>query len=214
MNFYQKKFESKSQLDFLDIGCSNGTGYDYLRRNFGDSGLCIDIDPEKVKNALKRGVPAVQLDACNVDIFSDNSCKVVSIMHVLEHLPNTETVNGILKESSRIASNTIYIRGPMFYEKYLSELGLQFYWSSWTGHSCHIEPEKIIELAKTHIPKNSFKHKLNYRSEVKTSADSCVHPLNGKIDRHDYNPKKDPPKNNNIKLENIYKEFELYIHLK
>jgi hypothetical protein len=206
-----KEFDSISQLDWLDVGCSEGKSYSYIQSKFGKNGLGIDIDPVKVETSRKAGVPAIQLDACNMHIFSDGASKVVTFMHTLEHLPNVDIVGNILKESIRVATDKVFIRGPMFYSKYLNELGFQFYWSNWRGHTCHIEPDEIVQIMDEF---GYSKYNLMYTRKVHSSKDPCIHPLGGKIDRHDYDRKIDPPKNHEVNFENIHGEFELIFDLK
>lgn len=119
-------------------------------------------------------------------IFNNNACKLISIIHTLEHLPNEEIIKNVLKESIRVASNKIYIKGPMFYKDYLAENGFQFYWSNWRGHTCLIEPDKIIEIMKN---LGINKYKLKFLHIVKNSNNNCIHSINGLIDRHAYKKK-------------------------
>jgi hypothetical protein len=204
----------KKQIDFIDIGASKGGSYKHIQKIFNFvSGLAIDIDAKKVKVALENNVPAICLDAASMHIFNDNACKLISIIHTLEHLPNTNVIEGVLKESIRVASDTIYITGPMYYLNYLKPLGFQFYWSHWRGHTCLIEPNEIIQIMEK---LGQTKYQLNFKEKhrIKNSSHPCIHPINGKIDRHDYNSKIDPPKKMNITFEQkIYKEFELIFTL-
>lgn len=203
-----KTFPSVAQLDFIDIGGSQGGSYEYIKNKFKlANGLTIDIDPNKVNIARTRGIPAIQLDATNMHIFNDNACKMVSIIHTLEHLPDANTIEGVLKESIRVASDKVYIRGPMFYISDLSSQNLQFYWSHWRGHTCLIEANDIIQMMER---MNISHYTLNYLNQVHNSSDPSIHPKNGLIDRHAYDPRIDPPKPSNIVFsKKIYKEFEL-----
>lgn len=207
-------YDSIKQIEFIDIGASKGGSYHHIKKKFGfESGLGIDIDIRKVKVALEHNVPAIRLDATNMCIFNDKACKLISILHTLEHLPNTNVIEGVLKESIRVASDTIYISGPMYYIDYLKPLGFQFFWSHWVGHTCLIEPNEIIKIMQK---LGVTKYQLNFKEKhkVKNSADPCIHPINGKIDRHSYDSNIDPPKNHNIIFEkSIYKEFELIFSL-
>ena len=60
-------------------------------------------------------------------IFNNNACKLISIVHTLEHLPNDDIIKNVLKESLRVASESIYIKGPMYYQDYLSEKGVSIF---------------------------------------------------------------------------------------
>ena len=133
-------------------------------------------------------------------------------MDTLEHLPSLEFVEKILKESIRVASNIIYIRGPMFYDDYLKKKGLRFYWAHWTGHPCHIEPDHITKILEKCKVTN---YKIKYLEPVISSSDPSIHPINGQKDRRNYNRWIDPPpKPRKVKSENIYKKFEILINLR
>ena len=206
-----KKLESVSTLDFIDIGASKGGSYKHIQKKFGmKNGIAIDLDEEKVAISNRNSVPAIRLDATNMRLFNNNSAKLISIIHTLEHLPDLSIIDSVLKECIRVATTTVYIKGPMFYDAYLRNLGLRFYWSHWRGHTCHIEPNKIIQIMKKHGVTN---YRLGYISPVSSSSDTVIHPINGLIDRHHYDPKKDPPKRMNVPLKGIYKEFELIFTL-
>lgn len=207
-----KTFASKNILDFIDIGASKGGSYHYIKKKFGfDSGLCIDIDINKVNLSIANKAPAICLDATNMSLFTDNSCKLISILHTLEHLPSRKLVKNILKESVRVAKDKLYIKGPMYYIDYLKPLGFQFYWSHWRGHTYLIEPGEIIEIMKN---LGKTKYTLNFVKLVNDSNDSCIHSINGLIDRHAYDKKIDPPKKLNYKFKkDIYKEFEIVFEL-
>ena len=206
-----KEIKKKKQIDFIDIGCSKGGSYKHIKKKFNfTSGLGIDLDETKVFQSLQNNIPALVLDATNLSIFTDNACKLISIMHVLEHLPNIKVIEDVIKESIRVASDKIYIRGPTFYDNYLKEKGFRFFWSHWTGHTCHVEPDDIIKILKKY---NISNYELNYLRQVEDSSDTTIQPFNCDIDRFDYDPEIDPPKEMGIKLENIYKEFEITIFL-
>ena len=210
-------YKSAEQIDFIDVGASKGGSYNMIKKRYGfESGLAIDIDPAKVKLALENNVPAIRLDATKMSIFNDNACKLVSILHTLEHLPDLATVEQVLGSSFRVASDTIYIRGPMYYIDYLKPMGFQFYWSHWKGHTCLVEPPKLIEImgriaqSAGLIYKKNIDYELNFLKSVETSSDPSIHSASGLIDRHAYDPEVDPPKRTDVTFtKKLYKEFEL-----
>lgn len=209
-----RNYECYDKIDFIDIGGSKGGSYKFIKNKFKfENGLTIDIDMRKVNESLKNNTPAIRLDATQMKIFTNNACKLISIIHTLEHLPNVEIIKKVLKESIRVASNTIYIKGPMYYQDYLKEKGFQFFWSHWTGHTCLIEPETIINMMKD-LGKNNYELNFYEKHLVKNSNNPCIHSINGLIDRHDYDKEIDPPKKMNVNFKKkIYKEFELIFTL-
>lgn len=207
-------YESYNKIDFIDIGANKGGSYRHIKKKFNyENGLAIDIDMRKVKESINNNVPAIRLDAMQMNIFNDNACELISIMHTLEHLPNIQIVENILTECVRVASKTIYITGPMFYEEYLAEKGLQFYWSNWTGHTCLIEPDAIINIMRK-LGKTNYVLNFHEKNKVLNSNEPCIHSIRGISDRHDYDVTIDPPKEMNISFDkDIYKEFELIFTL-
>ena len=207
-----KEYSREAGLDFLDLGAGNGGSFELIKKRYKfNRGLAVDIDPRKITLSLQNGIPAIEMDATNLNIFSENSFKCVSIVHVLEHLPSTDLAKAILLESSRVASDFLFIRGPMFYIDFLSSLGLQFYWSNWTGHTLIVEPTDILKMLPTRMTDMS---EIKYIKPVLDSSDKCIHALNGLKDRHDYDSTVDPHKHMDIKFNPIiYREFELIIKL-
>jgi|LakMenE01Jun11ns_1017448.scaffolds.fasta_scaffold9957414_4 hypothetical protein len=133
------------------------------------------------------------------------------MVHMLEHLPSKSLASSTLQESARVASDFLFIRGPMFYEDYLASYGFKFYWSDWKGHTLMIEPEDILALIDQHLVDS---HEVRYIKRVESSSDSCIHSLESQTDRHEYDVSIDPPKRMNIIFDRpIYKEFELTIKL-
>ena len=209
-----RNYECYDKIDFIDIGGSKGGSYKLIKHKFNfENGLAIDIDMRKVKESLMNNIPAVRLDATQMNIFNNNACKLISIIHTLEHLPNVEIIKNVLKESVRVASATIYITGPMYYKDYLSEMGFQFFWSHWTGHTCLIEPKTIINIMKK-LGQTNYKLNFNEKHKIRDSNDPCIHSINGLIDRHGYNNEIEISKKKNIKFEkDIYNKFELIFTL-
>ena len=210
----RRNYKSFNKLDFIDIGCSKGGSYRFIQKKFKYSnGIAIDIDSRKVKISLENKIPAIKLDASQMNIFNDNACYLISIVNVLQYLPNINTIENMLKESLRVASKTIYIKGPMYYEDYLSELGFHFFWSYWKGITYLIEPDTIISIMKKY---NINNYELNFQEKhrVLNSNNPCIHSINGLIDRHDYDETIDPPKKMDVVFEKkLYREFELIFHL-
>ena len=207
-----KEYSLPHQLDFLDIGGGTGGSFALVKKRFKcERGLAIDIEKKKIDQAIANGIPAIQLDATNLNIFQDNACRLVSMVHMLEHLPSKSLASSTLHECARVASDFLFIRGPMFYLDYLASYGLKFYWSDWKGHTLMIEPGDILAMIDRHLI-DSFE--VRYIKQVESSSDTCIHPLEGKTDRHEYDALIDPPKRMNIVFDRpIYKEFELTIKL-
>lgn len=201
------KPRSASLMDFIDLGCSTGGSYSQMVKRFGyERGLAIDIDGKKVKTARCNGVPAIHMDARRLSFFRDNSFRAVTMSYFLEHLPSRELIEEVLRESVRIGSETIYVRGRMFNDEALKDAGVRFFWSNWRGHQTHIEGEEVVQLL-TDLGAHDIEVK--YLGQVETTDDPCIHPLEAGKDRHAYDPAIDPPKPVGIPLEDIYQEYEI-----
>ena len=166
----------------------------------------MDVDERKVAKSLDRGVPAVCLDAADLAPFADNACRVISMVHFLEHLPTFTYVDQVIAEAARTASETIFVRGPCFHDDYLAAKGLRFCWSHWRGHPTHVEAADVecalrragvVELTTT------------YLMPVTSSDDDCVHSLQSAVDRFAYDASVDPPKPKNVPLVGLYQQFEI-----
>lgn len=208
-----KEYELDSQLDFLDLGGGTGGSFEMVKKKFiCDRGLAIDVEKKKIQEAIANGIPAIQLDASNLSIFQNNACKFISMVHMLEHLPSVGLASSVLKESIRVASDFLFIRGPMFYSNYLSKHGFKFYWSDWRGHTLMIEPDEILKII--HQSSKIASSEISYIKQVESSSNECIHPLGSKRDRHQYDSSIDPPKAMGFIFDKpLYKEFELIVKL-
>ena len=76
----------------LDIGCGEGTTLKFLEDKLGIRGSGIDISPEAVSMARKKGVAASQGDASSEDFRIAEVYDHIIISEVLEHIPNPEAL--------------------------------------------------------------------------------------------------------------------------
>lgn len=55
-----KNYESINKLNFIDIGGNKGGSYNLIKKKFNyDTGLAIDIDICKVKEAHQNNIPMI-----------------------------------------------------------------------------------------------------------------------------------------------------------
>jgi methionine biosynthesis protein MetW len=84
----------------LDLGCGSGELLAHLAATKGCTGYGIEIDDDKLRQCVQRGVNAIQL---NLDeglaLFEDRSFDVVLQLDTLQHLKNTERN---LRETARV----------------------------------------------------------------------------------------------------------------
>ena len=91
----------------LDVGCATGE-YCHELNKLGYKCTGIDINPEYIKSADKRGIESYIMDAKNLD-FPNNSFDTVLLFEVLEHVDDPSS---ILNEAKRVAKKNILITVP------------------------------------------------------------------------------------------------------
>jgi methionine biosynthesis protein MetW len=84
----------------LDLGCGGGELLAHLAATKGCSGYGIEIDDDKLRQCVQRGVNAIQLNLEEgLALFEDRSFDVVLQLDTLQHLKNTERM---LRETARV----------------------------------------------------------------------------------------------------------------
>lgn len=84
----------------LDLGCGDGELLALLRDRKGCSGYGIEIDDEKLRKGVERGVNVIQLNLEEgLALFDDRSFDVVLQLETLQNLRNTERM---LRETARV----------------------------------------------------------------------------------------------------------------
>jgi hypothetical protein len=201
-----------SDYDFIDLGTKSGGSIEFaLRRLGGKRGLGIDLKQENVLIARDNGYDCLQGDATRLD-FPDNSFNFVVMSHFLEHLPDYETVEKVIKNCARIARDFIYIQGPFFdADKYLEKLGLKLYWSDWRGHPAKIKTSDLNGILRKIGIK---KYVIKVRKHIKDSLNPAVHPLSSPPDQHEYQIGKHPEKPYVKFKKPIFNEIVYYIPLR
>jgi methionine biosynthesis protein MetW len=84
----------------LDLGCGSGELLAHLASTKGCTGYGIEIDDDKLRACVARGVHAIQLNLEEgLALFDDQSFDVVLQLDTLQHLKNTERM---LRETARV----------------------------------------------------------------------------------------------------------------
>jgi len=122
-----------SNYKWAEFGASRGAGMMWVKELFDIDAIGIDIDEQKVLACQQLG------GSCLVGDFTapnvpDNCFSVVSMMHVLEHLPSRALGVKAIESSMRIASDIVLFRGPLWNTKRFEGSHLGLYFSNWSGH--------------------------------------------------------------------------------
>lgn len=181
-----------SAYDFLDFGASTGGCIEFAKARLGGTnGLGVDIDSQKVARMWSLGYDCAEGDVTQVDL-PDDSVRFVTMSHILEHLPDLDSVRRALAGAARVASDFLFIQGPFFdADGILAEDGLKFYWSDWTYHTCHLTTDALRETLDALGLRD---YVCMGRAVVADSTDPAVHPTGSPPDQHDYDAGEHPPK--------------------
>ncbi|WP_028708453.1 methionine biosynthesis protein MetW [Propionicicella superfundia] len=89
----------------LDLGCGSGALMRYLSEERGCTGTGVEIDGTLVRQAIRSGVPVLQLDVDNgLDSFADTSYDVVVLSRTIQTILRPERV---LQDMARIGTTCI-----------------------------------------------------------------------------------------------------------
>lgn len=89
----------------LDLGCGSGSLLAHLQAEKGCSVTGVEIDPDSVVAAIRRGVPVIEWDVADVvSDFDDDSYDVVVLSRTLQSMVEPERV---LREMSRVGGRLI-----------------------------------------------------------------------------------------------------------
>jgi methyltransferase family protein len=201
-----------SGYDFLDFGASTGESIQFAQKHLnGQRGVGIDIDPYKVQKARENGCECLIGDITNLDAPAQ-AVRFVVMSHILEHLPNEQTLAKVIAEAARVARDFLFVRGPNFDDdSYLKEHGLKWYWSDWTGHSFHL----TTAMLQHHLEALQLRDRqvIHFRG-VRTARDYALHPLDSPKDQHQYIDGVHPPKPHKILDRLVFREFACFIRLR
>tara|TARA_R110002049_G_scaffold51245_5_gene145087 strand:- start:4350 stop:5210 length:861 start_codon:yes stop_codon:yes gene_type:complete len=135
---------SKSSKNLLDVGC--GTG-DFLQTAQNNSWEVIGIEPnEKAQAIANKKTNNSVFEVEKLLTFDEHSFDVITLWHVLEHLPNLENQIAIFKELLK-PDGTLIIAVPN-YKSYDAKHYAEF-WAAFDvpRHLWHFNKESVSKLA-------------------------------------------------------------------
>ena len=195
---------ARERIDFLDFGTSHGGSIEFaLGKLGGKRGVGIDNSLGKVRSARSRGYECLIADARWLAV-KPRSVRFVTMMHLLEHLPDVVSVEAAVQSASSVASEFVVITLPYFdADEYLASKGLKFYWSDWTGHPTHLASSRLKEvLGKTH----PLEFRVFGRRLVTSSKDPAIHSVESPRDQFEFDANIHPPKPEVVFDRNLFYE--------
>lgn len=122
--------------------------------------------------------------------------KVYLAWHFLEHLPNKEWSEKLVKAALTKSTVMAWFRLPSFEqdditgEGVLRKLGLRFTWTNWHGHSSHWLVQDCVDAIRDWESQQERKFNLTIRPAgyIKTTSDKRVVPIDTPVDVNGYQP--------------------------
>lgn len=203
---------AKRAYDFLDLGSSRGGSIEYCSRRFGARrGLGVERHPDKVRQLHEKGLDVLACDLFALDL-PPASFRFVSMLDVLEHLPDLATVERALGVARDLARDFLFIRHPLFdASPFLASVGLKQYWTDWRGHTAHILVSDFFEMFRR---LGLQQVALNYRQPARDSDDASLLPLAAPPDQHHYDAALHGPKPRVVFPRSIHGQLDLFVALR
>jgi len=203
--------------DAVDFGCSKGGSLKFACTALGASNpVGIDIDPKKVRITTDAGFKAAVCDGTSfVKSLRPNCVRFCTMMHFLEHLPSKSHVLKAVESAVHIAEKYVFIRQPWFdADDYLASIGCKFYWSDWSGHTCHVLMKDMLDIISTIGANSNVTLYVNIygRGPVCSSTSDLILPLGAGRNLHAYERSRDGEKPScDLRPRSVYRELQVFI---
>ncbi len=139
-----RKITNNKRFRILDYGCATGDLLLYLQNK---GGICLGYEPdESARNkAKKKGISVLARDSELLSDHYQNKFDVVTLWHVLEHIPDIQ--NKLILLSGLLNENGAIIVAVPEYKSYDAQF-YGFNWAAWDlpRHLNHFESKTIIML--------------------------------------------------------------------
>lgn len=205
-----------SDYDFLDFGCSGGANIRYMKKIVPSiRGLGIDIDQKKVDLCRSNGFDAINFDILKLD--QKRIVNFVTMSHFLEHLPNVNVAEKMIRKGIFVAREFVFIRQPWFDSDGALLLNdLKFYWSDWRGHANKMTSLDFYLILRRAFDLNVISgFDIYARGRVSLSSDSSIIPLSAPSDQHHFDASLHGEKNEEIKIDpTAFKEIVIIASIK
>lgn len=162
-------------FDFVDFGTHKGSGLRFGSDLLGGrQGLGVELNDAKVVENLAAGLHVYSGDV-NAIPLDGKRFKFGVCRHVLEHMPNADTVASVLASLARMCSDFIYIEQPdATHEAYLNSLGLMSMAATLSYHTCLMTE---TELAQTLERAGLANYQIGHRIPQRDSANKWIHAI-------------------------------------
>lgn len=181
-----------SKYIWAEFGASNGSGMEWIKNQFDVEAVGIDIDMRKVLKCRENGKMCLLGDFTAPHVPSD-CFSVVSMMHVLEHLPSRDLGVKAVVSSMNIASGMVLFRGPLWNTGRFDGTDLGLYFSHWIGHKAKFDIGNIVTGISLSTKNMTVNMKAYAVDPIKHSDELEIIPINDKsIDTHGYTPELGP----------------------
>jgi hypothetical protein len=164
----------------------------WIKQLFDIDAVGIDIDPSKVSKCKERGSMCLIGDFTAPNV--PNDCfSVVSMLHVLEHLPSRELGIAAVTSSVNIASEMVLFRGPLWNTRRFDGTGLGIYFSNWSGHKSKFDLSDLLVGIDRSSKMANITMKAYVNGPIDSSDSRKILPMNKKTrDCHFYSPEMGP----------------------
>lgn len=125
MNFDHQLAEKwiKPNTKILDLGCGDGTLLAHLQTHLGVTGYGLEIDPDKINQAIAKGLSIIEQDLNDgLACFTDNSFDTVVMARALQAVKNPQA---LLLDMLRVAKEGIVTFPNFAYWQNRISLGIQ-----------------------------------------------------------------------------------------
>lgn len=129
--------------DFIDLGAGSGGSIRHCSWRFKARGVGIEQSAARVAQAREAGIDVVHGDGALFD--GEKVVRFVTMMNMLEHLPDLQVVESVLARAIKAARQFIFIRHPSFEgeEEARRRNYIVGHWQG-PGHTAHV---KLSEFA-------------------------------------------------------------------
>jgi hypothetical protein len=163
-------------IDFLDLGCSTGKSYEYVRKATGlRLGISLDTDADKVAKCREVNDLSFVFDVTGLPA-SAGSVSSAYMIHFLEHLGDAEI-------AQRIILAALSVTRDFDHDAALATLGLKTYWSDWSGHRNRMQSSDFLDLDNNPLVERVRAFGID---RITRSDHPAILPASALQDQHDY----------------------------